>query len=340
MQRKALATAVALGLSASLITAPSANAAQIGAKKADNTCTIKLNDAEQSVLVQATDSLLTPATSTAIAEAFEAVFPSFKTLTDPLVNDPAVKPYVDALAARKEPSASVQEQIQKTFDPVFDYLDNEEADAYEIYLLARGLVEYPQLANSWIVRELYEGLPAFNEVEASKDSEIVDPVEVFTDELGLSANRALKFRVEIKKSEFGRTTLAQYEDYAKAYNAAQRVCADGGNKDVPFPTKSTTPGAGQNTGAQNPNAETKSNRDPNTGTGTGTKNDKTNATGTGTGTKNDKNQNDNTTGNNDDAGSSETGKIIGIVAGVLAAIGLIAAGVVAFAPQLGIQLPF
>lgn len=340
MQCKALATAVALGLSASLITAPSADAAQIGAKDANDTCAVRLTDAEQSALVQVTDSLLTPAASIAISEALEAVFPSFKTLTDPLVNDPAIKAYVDALVSRKEPSASVEEQVQKTLEPVEDYLDDEEADAYEIYLLARGLLEYPQLVNSWVVRELYEDLPVFNEVEASKDTEIVDPVEVFTDLVGLSANRALKFRVEIKKSEFGRTTLAQYEDYAKAYNAAQRVCADGGRKDVPFPTKLTTPGAGQNSGSQNPNTGTKSNRDPNTGTGTGTKNDKTNATGTGTGTKNNKNQNDNTPVNTDDAGSSETGKIIGIVAGVLAAIGLIAAGVVAFAPQLGIQLPF
>lgn len=340
MQRKALATAVALGLSVSLITAPSADAAQIGAKDANDTCAVRLTDAEQSALEEAIQSISIPKAGEAVAEAIETVYPEFKAPADAFFSNPVVEAVANAYAADKEPSANVLEEFDSLLETQFAAVSEDSAEAFEIYLYARGYTAYPSLAESEFLSEIKDELPTLTEVAASRDNVTVDVVGLAIDLLGLPANKARAFRNSIENSDFGRTTLTHYQEYAKTYNAAQRACADGGKTDVRFPTKSTTPGAGQNTGSQNPNEETKSNRDPNTGTGTGTKNDKTNATGTGTGTKNDKNQNDNTTGNNDDAGSSETGKIIGIVAGVLAAIGLIAAGVVAFAPQLGIQLPF
>lgn len=318
MQRKVIASAVAIGLSASLITAPAADAAQIGVKDQLDTCAVRLTDAEQSALDRAKANLSVPQAGKALSDAFEAVYPEFKAPAGTFLTHPTVKAYVDAYVAGKEPSQAVEAEVIDLYDNELARFQDERADAYDAYIEARGLATYPKLADTDLFRELEDEIPVLNQVDASRESVDVDPIGLVIDYLELPADKARVFRNSLENSEFGRTTLAQYQDYAKAYTAAQRACADGGKTEVRFPTTRATPGEGQTTGSPNKN----------TGTGTGT---------TGTGTKDDK---ANTTGNKDDVGSSETGKVVGIIAGVLAAIGLIAAGVVAFAPQLGIQLPF
>ena len=143
----------------------------------------------------------------------------------------------------------------------------------------------------------------FTEVVASREAfSAPDIAELIINVFGFPSAKAAQVREAFEATPFGQKWPVFANEYSRAMTDAQTACADGGKRDVKFPTAKTT---------------------------------KTDQTKPG-----DK-AGDKATDNAKNNGSSEdTGKIIGIIAGVLVALGLIAGGVVAFAPQLGITLPF
>lgn len=297
MQRKVIASAVALGLAASLITVPAADAAEIGAKdETKNTCPVRMTDAEQKRIEEVANSITSVDAAKALDATLVAAFPEFKKLADSFLNNPDVQKEIKASLDSGKPTETL---FSFALEEVDRFEDEKRAGLYPLYLQSRMTREYPQLFKE---EADSDGFLSINEVDATRESMGgLDPVSVIIDEYGLNAKEAAAARSAFAKTQAGKIWNSFGPEYVKAFNEAQNVCADGGNGTVAFPTKASE---------SKPNDKTKPD-------------DKTKP------------------GNNDkDAGSSETGKIVGIIAGVLAALGLIAAGLVSFAPQLGIKLPF
>lgn len=291
MQRKVIASAVALGLSASLITVPAADAAEIGAKdESKNTCPVRMTDAEQKRMEEFANSITPVDSAKALEATLVAAFPEFKKPADSLLNNPEVQKEIKASLDGGKPTEALFNLVLKEFDR---FEDEKRIGLYPMYLQSRLTQEYPQLFKE---EADSDGFLSINEVDATREPmDGLDPVGVIIDGYGLTAKEAAAARSAFAKTKAGTTWDSFGPEYVKAFNEAQYVCADGGNGTVAFPTKASQ---------SKPDGKTKP-------------------------------------GNNDkDAGSSDTGKIVGIIAGVLAALGLIAAGLVSFAPQLGIKLPF
>ena len=303
MQRKVLASAVALGLSVSLATVPVADAAQTGAKDDLGFCSVRLTDAEQRYFDQAIGDLKIEQIARDAATAVEAVYPQFKSPADALFREPVVREFAEAIVKDEEPSWDRQLAFYEIQSKEADrFKDEQTADAYLSYIEVRSLSEFPEAAAAAGLEEELEFF-SISEVYASRDSyQTGDLAGSMADDLGIPQSKIADFRNGFAKTRTGKTLPALQEEYGAAMTGAQTACADGGKRDVKFPTAKTT---------------------------------KTDQTKPG-----DK-AGDKATDNAKNNGSSEdTGKIIGIIAGVLVALGLIAGGVVAFAPQLGITLPF
>ena len=302
MQRKVLASAVALGLSASLITASVADAAQIGPKDYDATCSVRLTDAEQRYLEQQMEAF----NVTTLAEAgvaVESVYPDFKELGDRVANAPEVREIVSVIEAGKEPADAQYARLGlRATEEENRFDDVNKQYTYEAYLEAKMLSVHPSLRKVIDEDDLLGDL-IFSKVEASREPVSAPDLPGYViDALEISGDKAAQARKAFAATPFGQKWPAFADEFARAMGDAQTACADGGKRDVKFPTAKTT---------------------------------KTYQTKPG-----DK-AGDKATDNAKNNGSSEdTGKIIGIIAGVLVALGLIAGGVVVFAPQLGITLPF
>ena len=308
MQRKFLASAVALGLSASLITAPVADAAQIGPKDYDATCSVRLTDAEQRYLEQQMEAFNVTTLAEAGVASVESVYPDFKELGDRVANAPEVREIVSVIEAGKKPADAQYARLGlRATEEENRFDDVNKQYTYEAYLEAKMLSVHPSLRKVIDEDDLLGDL-IFSKVEASREPvSAPDLPGYIIDALEISGDKAAQARKAFAATPFGQKWPAFADEFARAMGDAQTACADGGKRDVKFPTAKTT------------------------------KTDQTKTDQTKPGDK----AGDKATDNAKNNGSSEdTGKIIGIIAGVLVALGLIAGGVVAFAPQLGITLPF
>lgn len=304
MQRKVLASAVALGLSVSLTTVPTADAAQIGAKDDLGFCSVRLTDAEQSYLDQRGSEFNLAILAEAGVAAAESVYPDFKKPAERFVNSPEVKNAVREMEKGNDPTEEQLDKIEALFSGEENrFGDVSKQEIYLGYLEAKLLAENPALEKQLGGEDLI-GDFIFAEVEASREAiSAPDFAGLIIDEFGFTGAKAAQVREAFAATPFGQKWPAFANEYSRAMTDAQTACADGGKRDVKFPTAKTT------------------------------KTDQT--------TPDQTKPVDKPTGNAKDSGSSEdTGKIIGIIAGVLVALGLVIGGVVAFAPQLGITLPF
>lgn len=298
MQRKVFASAVALGLSASLLTVPVADAAQIGAKDDTESCSVRLTDAEQRYFDQTIGGVEIGHVARDIATSVEAVYPQFKAPADAFLKEPVIREVSVAILKGEEPSFDKQLAFYKLQSAELDrFADQETSDVYTEYMEARMIAEFPEAATAAGLDENFE-IFSITEVYASRESyQTGDLAGNLADELELPQAKIAGFRNAFAKTRLGKTLPALQKEYGSAMTAAQSACADGGKRDVKFPTAKTT------------------------------KSDQT---------KPDQSKPGDKAGDK----AKDTGKIIGIIAGVLVALGLIAGGVAAFAPQLGITLPF
>ncbi len=305
MQRKVIASAVALGLSASLITVPAVNAAEVG-KKGEGTfegiCLLRLTDAEQAYRdkVVGENSLTTLFRDT--AAAIEVVYPQVKAPADAFLNNPTVKAYLEAERAKLEPAEGVEDAYEALKEKELHRFqeDTELALVYNEYLGLRVESAYTSPGDLGDSKQFLTSLVSASD-DPYKTSNLFDLLDEDEEDMPIPANKIAALQAAFEKTPFGQMQQVFERDFSSAMTAAQKACAAGGDRTVAFPTKASE---------SKPNDKTKPD-------------DKTKP------------------GNNDkDAGSSETGKIVGIIVGVLAALGLIAAGLVSFAPQLGIKLPF
>lgn len=310
MQRQVIASAVALGLSASLITVPAVNAAEVG-KKGEGTfegiCLLRLTDAEQAYRdkVVGENSLTTLFRDT--AAAIEVVYPQVKAPADAFLNNPTVKAYLEAERAKLEPAEGVEDAYEALKEKELHRFqeDTELALVYNEYLSLRVESAYPSPENLGDSKQFLTSLVSASD-DPYKASSFFDLLDEDEEDMPIPANKIAALQAAFEKTPYGRMLRVFERDFGSAMTAARKACAAGGDRTVAFPTKASE---------SKPNDDTKPGDKSKPG--------------------------DNQQGDNDkDAGSSETGKIIGIIAGVLAALGLIAAGLVSFAPQLGIKLPF
>lgn len=310
MQRKVIASAVALGLSASLITVPAVNAAEVG-KKGEGTfegiCLLRLTDAEQAYRdkVVGDNSLTTLFRDT--AAAIEVVYPQVKAPADAFLNNPTVKAYLEAKRAKVEPAEGIADAYEALGEKELHRFPekSELAFAYIAYLESRLGAAYPSPGDLGDSKQFLTSRVVASD-DPYKTSNFFDLWDEDVEDMPIPANKIAALQAAFEKTPYGQMLRVIDRDFSSAMTAAQKACAADGDRTVAFPTKASKP---------KPNDDTK----PGDKTKPG----------------------DNQQGDNDkDAGSSDTGKIVGIIAGVLAALGLIAAGLVSFAPQLGIKLPF
>ena len=310
MQRKVIASAVALGLSASLITVPAVNAAEVGKKGEgtfEGTCLLRLTDAEQAYRAKVVgENSLTPLFRDTAA-AIEVVYPQVKAPADAFLNNPTVKAYLEAERAKLEPAEGVEDAYEALKEKeLHRFQENTElALVYNEYLSLRVESAYPSPENLGDSKQFLTSRVVASD-DPYKASSFFDLLDEDEEDRPIPANKIAALQAAFEKTPYGRMLRVFERDFGSAMTAARKACAAGGDRTVAFPTKASKP---------KPNDDTKPGDKSKPG--------------------------DNQQGDNDkDAGSSETGKIIGIIAGVLAALGLIAAGFVSFAPQLGIKLPF
>lgn len=313
MQRKALATAVALGLSVSLITAPSADAAQIGKSKTgtfeikggqhaeDTYCTVSFTDDEIRASQETFGRLSGKELVNSTVGTFERVYPE-------------LKPHRENLLRQLREIGAANTEGMATLEAIGSWAKDFEAVAPKsvpVYIVQYYLEVLLIVGNSK-PDEDHSALFAFDSDQTVRvNHDLKDSPFGTVEELvsfGVPEVQAERLVREFEATELWRKIQASERAHKPYFDQARKVCAAGGNAVVAFPTIAT-PAKPVTSGASNPPRS----QAPNAPSGAAAES------------------------NN---GSSETGKIIGIVAGVLAAIGLIAAGVVAFAPQLGIQLPF
>ncbi|OHO32212.1 hypothetical protein HMPREF2656_07725 [Corynebacterium sp. HMSC034B08] len=304
MQRKVIASAVALGLSASLITIPAVNAAEVG-KKGEGTfgeiCLLRLTDAEQAYRdkVVGDNSLTTLFRDT--AAAIEVVYPQVKAPADAFLNNPTVKAYLEAKQAKLEPAEGIADAYEALTEKESHRFPekSELAFAYIAYLESRLGAAYPSPGDLGDSKQFLTSRVVASD-DPYKASSFFDLLDEDEEDMPIPANKIAALQAAFEKTPYGRMLRVIERDFGSAMTAAQKACLAGGDRTIAFPTKPSKPKL----------------------------DDKTKP-------------GDNNPGDNDkDAGSSDAGKIVGIIAGVLAALGLIAAGIVSFAPQLGIKLPF
>lgn len=309
MQRKVLASAVALGLSVSLATVPAADAAQIGTKDELGRCSVRLTDAEQRYFDQRGREFNLAMLAEAGVAAAEAVYPDFRKPAERLVNSPEVKNAVREMEKGNDPTEEQLDKIEALFSGEENrFGDVSKQEIYLGYLEAKLLAENPalqkQLGGEDLVGDFF-----FTEVEASREAiSAPDFAGLIIDEFGFTGAKAAQVREAFAETPFGQKWPAFANEYSRAMTDAQTACADGGKRDVKFPTAKTT-----NTDQTTPDQTTPDQTKPGDKAGDKAK---------------------------DNGSSEDTGKIIGIITGVLVALGLVIGGVVAFAPQLGITLPF
>lgn len=326
MQRKVLASAVALGLSASLITVPSVNAAEIGKKGeggVPSICSLRLTDAEEAYRDKVAGDASVGTLLRDTVSAIEAVYPQVKAPGDAFLQNPTVKAYVEAHAGGREPTEELEDAFTEVLEKELDRFRNdpELGLVYEETLSFRMSLANLSVGGAEDVKmlELKQIVASDDPYQSSNVFDVLDD-----EDTPIPASKVAALKRAYEKTPSGQTQRVFQRDFGSAMTAAEKACAAGGDRSVAFPTKAVNP---------KPNPTTKPK--PDTAKPDQSKpGDKTNDQPGDSVT-------DKAKDNAKDNGSSEdTGKIIGIIAGVLVALGLVIGGVVAFAPQLGITLPF
>ena len=296
------ASSLAFGLAASLIMSPVANAADIGEKNSEGECTVALTDLERSHLFKRKDEIAPIELVTAVVEAFEATYPGFDVLGAKFVKNPELRGAAAELEAGRTLSEQRTESLQKVWaDEHQQFASEDEWNIYSTYLEIRLLQDFPGLVRGMKDFDLGKKIE-FNKVDVlDGDWGVPDAAAEMIDVLRVPDSEADEFRTAFSRTEYGRKWREIEKDYYRAMQSAERICKAGGGAVVDFPVDEPTVAPSAETERPAPNPDYQI---------------------------------------TDNGSSEDTGKIIGIIAGVLVALGLIAGGVVAFAPQLGITLPF
>lgn len=288
MQRKVIASAAALGLSASLLSVPAVDAAEIGPRKSSQ-CSVKLDQAEKDYLAAINTSLTNTNLVDAYAKGIERAFPELKSWADKnLSNSKVVSGLKKLNAGREDDVTSAEEDaLAKAIDTMYEY-DDLGNYIGTVYAWTRLQEKYPRVAKELTedaVVPPMEKISITSVVASNQPLAEVNGGAELAKLLQIPSGRVDAFINGFNDSKLGKTMNAVQREYNPAEEKAMAACAKGGNATVAFPTKGY---------ASNPFNNPEEN----------------------------------------------VGKIIGIVLGALAAIGLLLAGFVAAAPQLGIALPF
>ena len=293
MQRKVIASAAALGVMASIISAPVVDAAEIG-PRAGNQCSVKLNQEEKDYLAETNKPINNTNLMDAYAKGIEGAFPQIKSWADSTLSNPQVVSGLKKFDSGREGDITIAEEdaLEDAIDKIYEY---DEMGNYigRVYAWARLAEKYPRVVDELTYGAAVQPMEkvAVTAVVASNQSlaEVNFGAEI-AKTLHIPSGRVDGFISGINGSKLGKVLNAVQDEYNPAVEKAMAACAQGGNATVAYPTKGY--------------ASTFFNIPE------------------------------------ENIPEENAGKIIGIIAGVLAAIGLLFAGFVAVAPQLGIALPF
>lgn len=313
MQSKALAAVLAVGVTASVFTAPTASSATVGAKNSEGECSINLTEPEAIAWTALKSQVDWERFASDLASSIEKERPQLKDVADQFLKTQEVQNYL-----REQNDGGVSPdtyfEYSKAKAEVLDALPESDAGWADDYFVLRllplltGAVDLLDFLSDFAGDDL-----TVNEKDASSFS--FTSGQLIRAEFEGEPDNA-KVAENFSGSQSGRFIDANLPPYATAWNQAAKVCGDGGNRTVAFPTKGSVTAPTSTTAMPQPSKTTPSTTTPVTTTPQASKEPQP------------------------QADSSSAGKVIGILVGVLAIVGLAAAGVMAFGPQLGIQLPF
>ncbi|MDK6492172.1 hypothetical protein QP172_00280 [Corynebacterium coyleae] len=240
MQRKVIASAVALGLSASLLTVPAAYAAEIGPRTTNNTCSVKLDQAEKDYLAKLNKNYTEKKVFEVFEKGIEGAYPEIKGWADSTLKSATVQSALKKIEAQRTDDLTAAEE--EAFEAAYDKLMSYNQDNYVGYFYgyARLMESYPRVAKELV----YNGdIPAtsplsFTEVVASNEAlPTADVASFAAEQLGIPTGRIEAFKKAANKTAHVKTGNAVQKEYNPAVEKAMAACAQGGNATVAFPTK-------------------------------------------------------------------------------------------------------